>query len=300
VDWPQARSILLVAFMLVNLLLGYSIWGPSGVFPELTGLPHREQDNQIRLTLIERGFELASPLPVTPERLPFLLVEYRPTLVIDHFTNELFGTPSFLDTELRRSLFDGSQGWAEPIYDPVSQVISYQLGATGAAAKSWRLENKEQVQNEVVDYLRTQHILPKDAEFHGIYPKPNSGNYIVEYFPRFQTYPVFSGYLRVEVSSNGIETISKFWAQPLRYKDDQHKAVRPAAEALLRLVGHLERTGNRRRVISDIRLGYYAGRALIPLQPEAINRWDTVPVWRIQLDTGDVYYINAFNGEFES
>jgi hypothetical protein len=300
VDWPQARSILLVAFTLVNLLLGYSIWGPTGIFPELTGLPHNEQVLQIRLTLLERGFELAAPLPVTPERLPFLRIEYRPTLVIDHFTNELFGTPSFLDIDVRPRVFDGAQGWVEPLYDPQSQVISYQPGATGVAARSWRLENKEQVQSEVSDFLRTQHILPKDAQFHGIYPKPNSGNYIVEYFPWYQNFPVFSGYLRVEVSVDGIESISKFWIQPLRYKDDQYKAVRPAAEALLRLVGHLERTGNRRRVISDIRLGYYAGRALIPLQSDSINRWDTVPVWRIQLDTGDVYYINAFNGEFES
>lgn len=299
-DWSQARGILLVAFAMVNLVLAYSIWGPTGIFPELSGTPHQQQVLQIRNTLAERGFELVAAVPKAPERLPFLRVEHNPTLNFDHLRIELSEKNRSPSHDSERMAFEAARGWAEPRIDPETLATIYQIDGKGFVNRDWRLENREQVQDEVHRFLTTQQILPKESHLHVSYPKPQSGNYIVEYFPLFQEFPVFSGFVRVEVSSRGIEQVVKFWVRPLDYKDNQQKPIRPAAEALLRLVGHLERTGNKRRVITDIRLGYYAGRGLTPLQSGEVNRWDTVPVWRVQLDTGVVYYINAFTGEFES
>jgi hypothetical protein len=44
--------------------------------------------------------------------------------------------------------------------------------------------------------------------------------------------------------------------------------------------------------IIDFSLGYYS-------QEYDAERWEIPPVWRIRLDNGEVYYINAFTGNLE-
>ncbi len=299
-DWPKARGILLVAFTLVNLVLAYSIWGPTGIFPKLGGTPHQQQVQELRMTLAERGIELAATVPTTPEPLPFLHVEYSPTLEYPPLFDEPSGRGMVPPTTPEPRGFDGWSSHPEPTIDPDSQAIVYYPRATGAAARPLRLDDRSSVEREVHDFLRAEQMLPAGAQYAGIYPKGDQGNLVVEYVPVYGKYPVYSGFVRAEVSSRGIETVTHFWVRPQGYKAGSAKAVRPAAEALLRLAGRLESTDEQRRVITDVRLGYYAGRGLTAMQSGVINGWDTVPVWRIGLDTGEVFFLNAFNGELES
>lgn len=289
-DWPRARAILLAALLLVNLVLAYAIWGPSGIFPELTGVPLRQQVQQVRATLLERGFDLTAQVPPTPGPMSFLRVEYKPTLVIPNGADE----PSVKPIPAREAVEQG------PSLEPATQAVVYRPRASGRATRELKLDNEAQVKAEVQQYLQAERLLPGDAMYTGYYPQAASGTAILEYVPSFQGHPVFSGYLRAEVSSRGIESVTLLWVQPRGFKEAPPKAVRAASEAVLRLVGHLERTGGTRQVVSDIRLGYYAGRSLTALQAGAVNGWDTVPVWRIRLSDGAVYFINAFNGELES
>lgn len=299
-DWPKARGILLIAFALVNLVLAYSIWGPTGLFPEMAGPPHQQQVQQIRATLAERGFELAAAVPTTPGPLPFLRVEYSPTVEYPKVFDEPSGGTIIAQEKPKPRAFEGWGAHPEPTIDMATQAIVYYPLASGSAARQLRLEDQGSVVREVHDYLRMERLLPTGAQYAGIYPKAADGRLVVEYVPMFQQYPVYSGYVRAEVSARGVETVTHFWVRPQRFKEGSAKAVRPAAEALLRLVGHLERTDDRRRVITDIRLGYYAGRGLTALQSGVINGWDTVPVWRIGLASGEIFFVNAFNGELES
>jgi len=297
VDWPRARGILLIAFLLVNLILAYSVWGPTGLLPDLVGSQSRQQTVQVRARLSERGFDLAVGIPPTPGPMRFLRVEYRPTLEFPRTLIEPSGRPL---PDAQPLAFDGAADHPIPTIEKDTQAVIYRPNGKGMAELAVRLDHSSEVDQDVLRYLRAQQILPGGTQFiSSVFPKPGGG-VVVEYNPMFDAYPVFSGFVRADVSPRGIETVTKLWVQPKQYKDTPSKAVRPAAEAVLRLAGHLERTTSTRRTITDIRLGYYAGRALTALQSDVINGWDTVPVWRISLDTGEVYFINAFNGELES
>lgn len=278
-DWPKARAILLAAFTAVNLILAYFIWGPSGVLPGVTDATHQQVVEQVRSTLAERGIILPSSVtvPRTPGPLRFIYVEYRPT-------------PA--DSTARVELSGG--------VDPETQAMVYQLDAIGSAARELKLENRHQVQQAVEEYLRFQRLLPEGAVLSSVLPQADMGYLVVEFVPSFDGYPVFSGYVKAEVTTRGIEAVKQLWVQPRGYTDAPAKAVRPATEALLRLAGRLQPTGSHPLTIDQVELGYYANRSLTVAQPDEVNGWDTVPVWRISLDTGEVYYINAFNGEWES
>lgn len=299
-DWPRARAVLLVALTLVNLLLAYSIWGPSGVFPELSGTPHQQQVEQVRAILLDRGFGLTAQVPRTPAPMPFLRVEYRPTLeaVQRHYELPLRGVTASPATSGPLA-FSGSANELKPSMDPKSQVVTYRPAGQGRAGREFSAHNLVDLEKEVQRYLRGEGLLPQGAQLSAVYVREGTGVTVVEYVPVYEGVRVFSGYVRAEISARGVETVTQFWVQPLGFKDTGTKPVRPASEALLRLIGHLERTGSPRTDITEIQLGYYAGRTLSTQESGFINSWDTVPVWRIRLGTGDIYYINAFNGELE-
>lgn len=282
-DWPRARSILLAAFTVVNLLLAYTLWGPDGKFPAFSGAATRAQGEQLRLRLAERGLVLqpGTQLPNTPPPMGFLRVEYHPDLILGQFphassTAEHGGT-----------------------LDPATRAIIYKPNATGPAARTVKIENKAQVRLAAEEYLQSQSLLPADGVFSHVILRED-GRTMVEFVPQFQGLLVYSGYLRVYLSARGIEEVVKFWVTPIGYKEAQPKAVRPVAEALLRLAGHLEQSGGGTRTVTDIRLGYYSGLSVTEPMADGIDSWETVPVWHITLDNGLEYYINAFNGELES
>ncbi len=297
-DWPRARSILLVAFVIVNLLLGYSLWGPKAI-PALVQQSRGVQVEQVRLRLADQGMILPTGvlLPPTPEPMRFLRVEYRPDLNFERLLAESYRRPS--PSPPRPRAFDGtSSDRLEPTLDPETNVVIYRPEATGRAAHPISLRDQAEVREVAEEYLRAEQLMPDNAYPMGVSVQGEMA--VVEFVPMFEGIPVFSGHIRVELSARGVETVTLFWVQPVGYKDSAPKAVRPAAEALLRLAGHLERSGGRVWTVIDVRLGYYAGRSLTVTIPEAISAWETVPVWRITLDGGAIYYINAINGELES
>jgi hypothetical protein len=185
-----------------------------------------------------------------------------------------------------------------PAIDPQTKAVDYFPRATGPAARAIKLDNREQVIRFAEDYLRLMSLLPANARLSGVTENWNTGTVTVEYCPFFDGLLVFSGYVRVEISPRGVEKVSRFWVMPRTYTESAAKQVRPASEALLRLAGRL--ASARVRTVTEIQIGYYAGRTLSLAQSDDVHGWDTVPVWRITLDGGDTYYINAFNGEWES
>lgn len=284
-DWPKARAILLAAFTMVNLILAYAVWGPGAGFPGLAEASPAQQAEKLRATLLDLQVVLPPTVtvPKTPEPMQFLRVEYRPTPDYVQVPGEHFKGPLGLKSEI----------------DKDTRELIYRPKAQGAAAREMRLENHRQVQESVEDFMRQAELMPPGATLSDFTALPDDGGLIVEYVPVFDGHPVFSGYVRVEVSARGIETIRQFWVEPKGYTDAPPKAVRPAGEALLRLAGRLQADQKTRRTIREIQLGYYA-RQLTLTQADVVNGWDTVPVWRISLDDGNTYYINALNGEWES
>lgn len=287
-DWRRARAILLVAFAVVNLLLIDSLWGSGRSLPTLLSSASRSQAEQLRLRLADRGLVLPAEirLPETPPPMGFLRVEYRPDL-------------TFRLLQLAYSQGKNPDSQSIPRLDPATQAIIYRPRAQGDAAREVRLDNRGQVRQVAEDFLRSRGLLHEGAAFSGVFAQAD-GRMMVEFVPQYGEVPIFSGYLRVYVSERGIEEVTQFWITPLGLKEAAPKAVRPAAEALLRLAGLLEQGGDGSRTVADIQLGYYSGPLATGNVAEGINSWETVPVWRITLENGEQYYVNAFNGEFES
>ncbi len=65
-----------------------------------------------------------------------------------------------------------------------------------------------------------------------------------------------------------------------------------AAEAVCRVVREIGPSLQPRRIV-QVSLGFYS-------QEYNAERWEVPPVWRIMLDRGETYYINALTGNREA
>lgn|GEM_PF-6657249 len=278
-DWPKARAILLAAFCMVNLVLVYTIWGPSSSLLGMGGSTYAQEVAQVRDTLAELGVALPQSVavPKAPPPMRFLRVEYRPLT-----SGEGGKVPSGI--------------WR----DPESGALVYHPGGQGSASREVDLKDRSQVEQAAMAYLREQGWLPTDAVVSDFVDGADEGLSTVAFVPSFEGVPVYSGYAQVDVSPRGVEEVRLLRVDPAEYSGASPKAVRPATEALLRLAGRLQDVSDQPVTIRSVRLGYYANRTLTGVQPDGVIGWDTVPVWRIELETGEVYYVNGFNGQWES
>lgn len=294
-DWAKARAFLLAAFTVVNLILAYSIWGPTALFPYLNETQGQAME-VFRETLFNRRLVLPAnvALPRTPGPMRFLRVEPSPTPDLMEWAVEISDVMASSGVHDDIALIENLR----PAVDPRTQAFEIIPQALGPAAHDVKLDSREHVVRIAEDYLRTMALYPAGAYLSGVTENKDKGTVTVEYVPLFDGHPVYSGYVRVEVSVHGVEKVTRLWVVPREYSAAPAKQVRPAREALLRLAGRL--TNTQLRTVTDIQLGYYAGRTLPLTKSDDVHGWDTVPVWRITLDGGETYFINAFNGEWES
>jgi hypothetical protein len=278
-DWARARMILLVAFTAVNLSLAYLIWGGTarGLLTD-RGTSRGERD-RVLIDLATRGVQLdpAVILPPTPQPMSFLRVVHQPAALAGETIDSSLVT------------LDGQTG-----------LLTVRPSGKGSAARELKLENRNQAQQFATEYGRSINLLPPEAQVSGIYVQPRSGFLRVEYTPVWNGLPVFAGYVWIDLSTRGVETITRFWVVPEGPKEGASKAVRPAQEALLRVADQLQSNASNERTITEVRLGYYAGPSIAGAPSSLIRAWDTVPVWQVRVGDTQVYYVNAFNGQLES
>lgn len=278
-DWARARVILLVAFTAVNLSLSYLLWGESARGLIAAHGSSRVERDQLRVDLLQLGVELdpSVVIPPTPQPMRFLRVVHQPaTLPPDLILNGA-------------GLSVNSQ----------SGLIGFTPGAKGAAARELKLENRAAVTQFAQEYGRSINLLPPEAQVTGTYLL-DSGMLRVEFSPVFNGLPVFAGFVLIDLSPRGVETISRFWVVPEGLKEGTAKAVRPAQEALLRVADEVQATKASERRVVEVRLGYYAVPATVGSPTSLVRAWDTVPVWQIRMADGRKYHVNAFNGQLES
>lgn len=278
-DWARARLILLVAFTAVNLSLAYLLWGGAARGLMADHATSRGERDRVQIELATRGVQLdpAVIIPPTPQPMSFLRVFHQPATLT---TDTIEGSPVSVDSQ--------------------TGMLTVRPSGKGAAGRELKLENLNQAQQFATEYGRSVNLLPPEAQVSGMYIQPRSGFLRVEYTPVWNGLPVFAGYVWIDLSTRGVETITRFWVTPEGPKEAATKAVRPAQEALMRVADQLQSTGATDRKITEVRLGYYAGPAIAGAPSSLIRAWDTVPVWQVRVGETQVYYVNAFNGQLES
>ena len=98
-----------------------------------------------------------------------------------------------------------------------------------------------------------------------------------------------NSYIDVVVTPTGVKSYYQLWLSPIGYVGKKRPVVSPLT-AMLRVIS--ERQSQDKMAITHIEQGFYS-------RAYDADKWQMAPVWKIQLDGQDLYYVNAYTGELE-
>jgi len=245
-DWAKAKSILIIAFIITNLFLGYNIWKDSEAKDD-TYIVSDERINDIKAILQEKNIIVKADVPKEIIQLPKLTVKYE---IYDRDEiEEKF--PGFVSIDEENIKYSRNN---EIIKVPAhKKSITY----TNSIESSSVVEFDENKAKETAyDFIKYHGFLNDDVELWNI--KGKDGRYEIEYKQKYKDMTLNDGYMKLKVKAGVVTEFERRWLKTIDIKTFDKKII-PATKALLLALEDLnkekEKTDNE-LVIADIDLVY--------------------------------------------
>ncbi|MCG7408357.1 two-component system regulatory protein YycI [Paenibacillus sp. ACRRX] len=234
-DWSRAKSVLIYAFLLLNVVLGYQLW------QDLRDKMHSELDwtslsAETQLIMNKKQIQVLATIPSETPSLHELT--YR-------ITTRKYKTP--LKQQEDTKIIFSQKELVRGLDDEIEHMEMYHYDQFSGDDRVFVLH--QQMANGL---------------------------------------PLFEVKLELYYESQKIKAFSQQYAEPEDSKDAQEQKILPATQALGRVIEILPTNA----VVRDVRLGYHGQLFNTDTQVAA-------PTWRVLLDSGDAYYMNAINGAVE-
>ncbi|QNO15040.1 two-component system regulatory protein YycI [Alkalicella caledoniensis] len=277
-DWSKTKTIFIIAFAVLNIFLALQIW----VFPHGTeGHVTQGEIQMIREQLENQNIDIDTSIPdrVFPKKM---------------LTTT---TPNIVNKNLRNAFFAENEKVTEKIengdYNVFSTHSSMSVSAEGkiiyiseSSGPNILTLNEQNALSIAESFSKQTLALPSDAKVHGI-KKINQDTYLVEYYQVYKRNRVDASYIKVTVSSRGVTKYERYWVEPVSFSGNEYLII-PSTGALMRFTDFYQGKGT----ITELFLSYYS-------EPLKAGQWQMVPVWVVEVDDLNYYYLNAYTGELE-
>lgn len=278
-DWSKAKTIIIIAFIITNLLLGYMIIGDkTSKDPTLTD---EFIENVVGL-LKEDHIYVDVDLPRDLPKLNTITVAYETT-------NPIILNKKFFDDEGILQERDG-----EKILKRDSEELSF-------TNKTISYTNKEG--KKIYDSLDMKEAerLSKKFLLDRAYPIEDLGEakifedgegYRLSYSKKYKGNFVEDAYTSLRIDKRGVYEFERSWLK-IQDEGDKELVIETAPKAVLDLLAREEFKDRR---IVDISLCYYFNQNVEDLLEEPIDSIEgrTVPAWRIEFDNGARHIVDEY------
>ncbi len=300
-DLSRAKTVLIITFLLLNIFLLYHIFeneaGTSDFFSQEENITRLEE------ALDEAELAIDIPLPRGGMRCAYLVVEpwrIEEEKLIAELWNVFEGEERALPEVLIESSYISQNGIGTEVGE---EVFTYYFGDYEIAFRdegSFAFERQSIPEDESEDEFTVEdHVEIAEDYIEQIsfmqgfsydFYKMNEDQVILYFSQEFEGFPLYTGYLELFMKREHIEKFHLYRLQPREFAE-QTREIIPPSNALLRFL-EAHRGGFSGAEIVEFSLGYYS-------QKYDADRWEIPPVWRIRLNNGEIYYINAFTGSLE-
>lgn len=296
-DLSKAKTVLIMTFLFLNFFLLYQIFEDEGK-GSLSTFGRKEELSRLEIALHEANLFLDVPLPKGGIQVAYLVVEPF-QFQIEEMVIEFW------------KMFEGRENTTPPtVEEPVNKAESEKTGVTeytigeyelivrkeGSISlklkENCELQNSNSVSREEIIQSAQDSIEEISFMRNFIYDYVQEGQKgpVLNFRQEYDGFPLYAGYLQLFMCGLKPEGCYLYCLEPIGFAEQKREAI-PPSTALLRLIEAYKGGVQQARII-DFSLGYYS-------QEYDAERWEIPPVWRIRLDNGEVYYINAFTGNLE-
>lgn len=279
----RAKSILILAFLGLNLFLGYFL-----LISEAERFSRNafsaEELSIVESDLAEQDIFLEASVSRKIKRSSFLTVKTAQGL-LDQLI-ETLGVSEEFSVEDGYTFYRGHDKELE-VY-PSGLIKAFFLPGTLHIPNAWDL-NERDILRQVEILLEEQGVKEDTLVFD--YLERSRGYTTLYYHQDHNGDKLFAGYLRVFLKYDSITNLDIFLLEPLEITRDWEMEVIPVTEALLSVAEELGSEPEPQHIIKAD-FGYFS-------RDYDAEKWEIPPVWRILTREGKQYYFNAFTGNLE-
>lgn len=279
-DWRRAITILIVSFIALNLFLGLNLWSKARPTAEFTLTP--DEESEIKHYLSQKGVQLKSDIPKEGKAQALLEIGFE-KINENNVVENFFGKDQVKMSQTQngrsytldnRQLIITDNGFIT-YFNNEGKVIFPQL-------------TKEQAETEAVNFIKNHGGMPEQAVLNKVTFDEHSKGYLLEYVRYYDGFFIDNSYITILVTPSGIKSYYQCWLEPFGYVGKKRGVISPLT-AVLRIITEVEEDPV---VITRIQQGYNS-------KLYDADRWQAAPVWKIELENGDRFYVNAYTGELE-
>jgi len=289
-DWPRAKTILILAFAALNVFLAYRVWVVPSQPAELTAVSP-EEAREVLTDVARRGLIVQASIPRRVPPQPFLLVG-QDRLDAERLVAAFFDPGEDVVKEYGEQGVVSCYAGDRSLHVWDVGVLEYsrpRSGPSGLTAPGW---DEIAARKTVERFIKAHAGMPRDAVYDGAFRDPETGDYLVLYRQEYRGHPLYGGYIRAVATPAGVQRYVQSWLSPKGFEGPK-KSVIPPTRALQKVASIAGGSrGGETTAIVEVALGFYT-------QPYDAAEWQAVPVWRIRLEDGRSYLVNAYTGELE-
>lgn len=272
-DWSKAKTILIVAFLITNIILGFVVLSSE-----------RQEESTIKQSFIEdvidilgkKNISIDTEIPKEAPTLNTLEVEYE-VLDSDRVNKDFFNGKGNFDFE-DRDLIEISKG-SESVTVIKNKILKYENNNNEIIYKDI---DKEKATDIGMEFLEDKKYDLSDMKLYFIKEKDNE--YTLEFSKVYGDRYLETAYTSMEIDARGVKSLERLWLNALD-EGDTPIYINAAPKAILELISMEEAYGKN---IVDISLSYY----FEPKKNEYIEevqdarKGKTIPAWRVLFDDG--------------
>lgn len=275
-NWSRAKTILILAFLVTNIILGYSIYNENEKLKITENLNNQYYEEVIK-TLEVKNIKLKTNLPNIREEMQNATVEYQlyqPKIVAGYFFEE----PQITEIE-DKVIFQKNS-------EKLEVINNKELVYVKQVDEKLNEEITPNQAFEIADKFLKQHNF-EDLETKKVHINSQNGRHKLIYTKTINDKLVEESKMEFVVSSQGVLNFDRIWISDVVLKKEIVILEDPI-ESLLKLLSedNIENTE-----IIDLQACYYFGPGKDKLiDYKDAKKGEGIPAWRILLSDGRKYF----------
>ncbi|SKC88446.1 two-component system regulatory protein YycI [Maledivibacter halophilus] len=234
-DWVKAKNILIVAFIITNLILGYYTLKDMKA-NRYSDTISEEKINDIKKIFEEKNIIIKADIPKKTFRVPEITVKY-----------ESYDKEEIEDKFLGENESDNKETVK---LTSNNKLIIYKKSLNDNNTKS----SEEEAKEIAYDFIKEHGYENDEIELWDI--KKENNEYEILYKQRYENIILDNGYMKITVKNDQVVYFERRWLQATNVKSIE-KGIIPTTKALLLVIDKLETmkdTKDSKVVITDINL----------------------------------------------
>lgn len=280
-DWSKAKTILIVSFILVNIILVYNLFmgnidGDTRVDKEFMG--------DVVELLANKDIILDAEIPNETEGLPTLLVEYE-NISMGNINKNFFGNSGeIINNGEGLSVIESDN---EKIKIINGKLLIYE---SQKLEEKYDIKDMEMAKELALNFLKTWGYDTSDLKLS--HSKTIEDEYYLEFSKIYNGRYLESAFTNMHINNTGIKELERLWLNVI----EEAKSPINISNGYKSILGLLSMNRAYNKTITDISLSYYFDpeRHEYIENPEKAKLGRAIPAWRIQFNDGYKIFLDNY------